>query len=152
MESEIKDLQRKCELLKALHVPGEPLVLPNAWDVGDRPDGGRGRASRGGDDQHAGSPPALGFADHEGAPSEEMLAAAGRICGGVEVPVTVDAEAGYGLDADRASSRPCGGSAPPAATSRTPTTPPGDSGTRRDQAEWIARRPLRRDRRRAIRW
>jgi 2-methylisocitrate lyase-like PEP mutase family enzyme len=40
----------------------------------------------------------LGYEDHEGAPGDEMLAAAARIAGGVEVPVTVDAEAGYGME------------------------------------------------------
>ena len=40
----------------------------------------------------------LGHEDHEGAPADEMLAAAARIAAGVEVPVTVDAEAGYGMD------------------------------------------------------
>jgi 2-methylisocitrate lyase-like PEP mutase family enzyme len=42
--------------------------------------------------------PALGYEDHEGAPADEMLAAAGRIARSIEVPVTVDAEAGYGLE------------------------------------------------------
>lgn len=40
----------------------------------------------------------LGYEDHEGAPAEEMLAAAARIVMGVDVPVTVDAEAGYGME------------------------------------------------------
>jgi 2-methylisocitrate lyase-like PEP mutase family enzyme len=40
----------------------------------------------------------LGYDDHEGAPADEMLAAAARIARGVEVPVTVDAEAGYGME------------------------------------------------------
>ena len=39
----------------------------------------------------------LGYEDHEGAPGDEMLAAAARIARAVEVPVTVDAEAGYGM-------------------------------------------------------
>jgi 2-methylisocitrate lyase-like PEP mutase family enzyme len=39
----------------------------------------------------------LGYEDHEGAPVDEMLAAAARIARSVDVPVTVDAEAGYGL-------------------------------------------------------
>ena len=39
----------------------------------------------------------LGYEDHEGAPGDEMFAAATRIVRGVEVPVTVDAEAGYGM-------------------------------------------------------
>src|SRR5439155_13200566 len=40
----------------------------------------------------------LGYEDHEGAPADEMLAAAARIISAVEVPVTVDAEAGYGME------------------------------------------------------
>jgi 2-methylisocitrate lyase-like PEP mutase family enzyme len=40
---------------------------------------------------------ALGYEDHEHAPGDEMLAAAARISRGVDVPVTVDAEAGYGM-------------------------------------------------------
>jgi 2-methylisocitrate lyase-like PEP mutase family enzyme len=40
----------------------------------------------------------LGYDDHEGAPADEMLAAAARIVRGVDVPVTVDAEAGYGMN------------------------------------------------------
>jgi 2-methylisocitrate lyase-like PEP mutase family enzyme len=39
----------------------------------------------------------LGYEDHEGAPAGEMLAAAARIARSVDVPVTVDAEAGYGM-------------------------------------------------------
>jgi 2-methylisocitrate lyase-like PEP mutase family enzyme len=42
---------------------------------------------------------ALGYDDHEGAPAGEMLAAAARITRSVDVPVTVDAEAGYGMTA-----------------------------------------------------
>jgi 2-methylisocitrate lyase-like PEP mutase family enzyme len=40
----------------------------------------------------------LGYEDHEHAPGDEMLAAAARISAAVDVPVTVDAEAGYGMD------------------------------------------------------
>ena len=40
----------------------------------------------------------LGYEDHESAPADEMLAAAARIARGVDVPVTVDAEAGYGME------------------------------------------------------
>src|SRR4051794_17733618 len=46
----------------------------------------------------AGVAAALGYDDHEGAPADEMLAAAARIARGVEVPVTVDAETGYGME------------------------------------------------------
>jgi 2-methylisocitrate lyase-like PEP mutase family enzyme len=41
---------------------------------------------------------ALGYDDHEGAPAAEMFGAAARISRSVDVPVTVDAEAGYGME------------------------------------------------------
>jgi 2-methylisocitrate lyase-like PEP mutase family enzyme len=46
----------------------------------------------------AGIAATLGYEDHERAPRELMLAAAARITDAVDVPVTVDAEAGYGMD------------------------------------------------------
>ena len=30
--TEPTDLENRCGLLRSLHVPGTPLVLPNAWD------------------------------------------------------------------------------------------------------------------------
>ena len=45
----------------------------------------------------AGVAATLGYEDEEGAPADEMLAAAARMARGVEVPVTVDAESGYGM-------------------------------------------------------
>ncbi|WP_067460631.1 isocitrate lyase/PEP mutase family protein [Actinomadura macra] len=82
--------------LRELHKPGDPLLLPNVWDAGSAKIV-----------QEAGFPALatasaavaamLGYADHEGAPAEEMFAAAGRVIRVATVPVTVDAEAGYGL-------------------------------------------------------
>ncbi len=90
-------LASRCELLRSLHVPGDPLVLPNAWDVASARDvvaaGFPVVATTSG-----GVAASLGYEDHHGAPAEEMLAAAGRIIRGVDAPVTVDAEAGYGMD------------------------------------------------------
>lgn len=84
------------EALRALHVPGAPVVLPNVWD-----------ADTAKVVEEAGFPAvatssgavaaALGYSDHQAAPAAEMLAAAARIAAAVDVPVTVDAEAGYGL-------------------------------------------------------
>ena len=91
------DLQSRCDLLRSLHRPGDPLLLPNAWDVATA----RAVVAAGFPvvaTTSGGVAAALGYADHEGAPGDEMLAAAARIAGGVEVPVTVDAEAGYGME------------------------------------------------------
>jgi 2-methylisocitrate lyase-like PEP mutase family enzyme len=91
------DLQTRCELLRSLHRPGAPLLLPNAWDVATA----RAVVAAGFPvvaTTSGGVAATLGYADHEGAPGEEMLAAAGRIARGVDVPVTVDAEAGYGME------------------------------------------------------
>ena len=95
--SQTTDLQSRCEQLRSLHRPGTPLLLPNAWDVATA----RAVAAAGFPvvaTTSAGVAEALGYNDHEGAPGDEMLAAAARIARGVDVPVTVDAEAGYGLE------------------------------------------------------
>jgi 2-methylisocitrate lyase-like PEP mutase family enzyme len=84
------------ELLRALHRTGEPLILPNAWDVASArvlADAGFAAIAT----ASAAVTASLGYEDHEKAPADEMFAAAGRIARAVEVPVTVDAEAGYGL-------------------------------------------------------
>jgi 2-methylisocitrate lyase-like PEP mutase family enzyme len=89
-------LQEKCELLRSLHTPGDPLLLPNVWDVATARsvlDAGFPVVAT----TSAGVARALGYDDHEDAPAGEMFAAAWRIARAVDTPVTVDAEAGYGL-------------------------------------------------------
>jgi 2-methylisocitrate lyase-like PEP mutase family enzyme len=90
------ELQSRCDLLRSLQRPGVPLLLPNAWDVATA----RAVVTAGFPvvaTTSGGVAAALGYEDHEGAPADEMLAAAARIARGVEVPVTVDTEAGYGM-------------------------------------------------------
>jgi len=58
---------------KAVVAAGFPVVATTSWAVAAT----------------------LGYDDEERAPADEMLAAAARIARSVEVPVTVDAEAGY---------------------------------------------------------
>src|SRR3954449_7980687 len=90
------DLESGCDLLRSLHRPGAPLLLPNAWDVATA----RAVAAAGFPvvaTTSGGVAASLGYDDHEGAPPDEMFAAAARIARGVDVPVTVDAEAGYGM-------------------------------------------------------
>ena len=86
----------KADELRALHVPGKPLVLPNAWDAASAR-----MVVEAGFPVVATSSFAtatiLGYDDGEAAPVEEVLAAAARIVRAVDVPVTVDFERGYRL-------------------------------------------------------
>jgi 2-methylisocitrate lyase-like PEP mutase family enzyme len=94
--SQARDLASRCELLRSLHTPGEPLLLPNAWDVPSA----RAVAAAGFPiiaTTSLGVAETLGYEDHD-APGDEMLAAAGRIARDVNVPVTVDAVAGHGME------------------------------------------------------
>jgi 2-methylisocitrate lyase-like PEP mutase family enzyme len=85
--------------LRALHTAPELLVLPNAWDAASARlfAGDLGYAAVA--TTSAGVAEALGYADHQATPPDEMFAAVGRIAAAVEVPVTADLEAGYWLDA-----------------------------------------------------
>jgi 2-methylisocitrate lyase-like PEP mutase family enzyme len=87
----------KAQLLRSLHHGTRPLVLPNAWDAASA----RLVEAAGFPVVATGSAAvaaSLGYEDNEQAPADEMFAAAGRICRAVDVPVTVDSEAGYGLE------------------------------------------------------
>src|SRR6266513_3946368 len=91
------ELESRCALLRSLHRPGDPLLLPNAWDVATA----RAVVAAGFPvvaTTSGGVAATLGYEDHEGAPADEMLAAAARIARSVDVPVTVDAEAGYSME------------------------------------------------------
>jgi len=89
-------LEAHAHRLRSLHVRGDPLLLPNAWDAASAK-----AVAAGGFPAVAttsgGIAATLGYEDHEGAPADEMLSAAARIARSVDVPVTVDAEAGYGM-------------------------------------------------------
>ena len=76
--SQTADLQSRCDLLRSFHRPGAPLLLPNAWDVATA----RAVVAAGFPvvaTTSAGVAATLGYEDHEGAPGDEMLAAAARI-------------------------------------------------------------------------
>ena len=94
--SQTADVRSRCDQLLSLHRPGDPLLLPNAWDAATA----RAVVAAGFPvvaTTSVGVAATLGYEDHGGAPAE-MLAAAERIAGSVDVPVTVDAEAGYGME------------------------------------------------------
>jgi 2-methylisocitrate lyase-like PEP mutase family enzyme len=98
-DADVTPQEEKASALRALHVPGTPLVLPNAWDAASA------RMV-----ESAGFPVVatssfatagvLGYDDGEAAPVEDVLAAAARIARAVSVPVTVDFERGYRLAPD----------------------------------------------------
>jgi 2-methylisocitrate lyase-like PEP mutase family enzyme len=90
------DLKAHADLLRELHRGDKMLVLPNVWDAASAT-----TVAEAGFPVIATASAAisamLGYPDGEGAPWQEMFAAAGRVARAVTVPVTVDAEAGYGM-------------------------------------------------------
>jgi 2-methylisocitrate lyase-like PEP mutase family enzyme len=82
-----------------LHVPGEPLVLFNAWDAGSA----AAVAKSGANAIATGSASvsmANGFGDGQEVPLDLALANAARIVRAVNLPVTIDFEGGYADDLD----------------------------------------------------
>jgi 2-methylisocitrate lyase-like PEP mutase family enzyme len=81
-----------------LHVPGDPLILYNIWDAG----GARAVADAGAKAIATGSwgvACSLGFKDGETLPLDAVLENLCRILSVTDLPVTIDMEAGYGVDA-----------------------------------------------------
>lgn len=86
--------KRKAELLRGWHQAPPLLVLPNTWDAASAAlfalSGARAIATT-----SAGVANALGYADGQVAPLDQVLAATARITAAVQVPVSADLEAGY---------------------------------------------------------
>lgn len=87
----------KFETFAALHVPGDPVILYNIWDVGSAlaviAAGARALAT--------GSHPvadANGWPDGQKVPIDFALANASRIAVATDIPLTVDFEGAYSLD------------------------------------------------------
>ncbi len=100
----IEGLAAKAEHLRSLHVPGRPLVLPNAWDAASA------RAVEAAGflavaTASAAVAESLGYRDGEGTPVDAMFAAVARVVRAVAVPVTADMEAGYELPAAELADR-----------------------------------------------
>jgi 2-methylisocitrate lyase-like PEP mutase family enzyme len=82
--------------LRELHVPGNPLVVPNAWDAASArvvEAAGFGAVATSSNATAA----VLGYDDGEHVPVDDVLSAAAQIARSVSVPVTVDFERGYRL-------------------------------------------------------
>ena len=91
--------EEKAEAFAALHRPGDPLILFNAWDAGSA----RIVAEAGARAIATGSwsvAAAHGFGDAEDLPLDLALASAARIVEAVDLPVTIDFEGGYAAEPD----------------------------------------------------
>jgi len=89
------DQKTKAEQFHALHVPGKPLVLFNAWDAGST----KAVAAAGAKAIATGSwsvAHANGFEDGERTPLVLAIENLRRIVAATDLPVTVDLESGYG--------------------------------------------------------
>src|SRR5438270_4779914 len=90
----------KYESFAALHVPGDPVILYNIWDVGSA----LAVVAAGAKALATGSHPvadANGWPDGQTVPIDFALANAGRIVNAVEVPLTVDFESAYSTDPEQ---------------------------------------------------
>jgi 2-methylisocitrate lyase-like PEP mutase family enzyme len=90
----------KFDTFAALHVPGDPVVLYNIWDVGSA----LAVTAAGAKALATGSHPvadAGGFADGEKVPLDFALANAARIVAATELPVSVDFESAYSTYPDQ---------------------------------------------------
>ena len=86
-------------IFAALHVPGDPVVLYNIWDVGSA----LAVVAAGAKALATGSHPvgdAQGFGDAHQVPIDYALDNAARIVAAVELPVSVDFEGAYSADPD----------------------------------------------------
>jgi 2-methylisocitrate lyase-like PEP mutase family enzyme len=87
----------KFETFASLHVPGNPVVLYNIWDVGSA----LAVVKAGAEALATGSHPvadANGWPDGQKVPIDFALANATRIVNAVELPLTVDFEGAYSTD------------------------------------------------------
>jgi len=87
----------KIARFRALHIPGDPLILVNIWDAGSA----KAVAAAGAKAIATGSfgvAGAQGSADGEDFPLEDVFANLTRILSVTDLPVTIDMESGYGAD------------------------------------------------------
>jgi 2-methylisocitrate lyase-like PEP mutase family enzyme len=92
----------KARAFAALHRPGDPVILYNAWDAGSAhaiAEAGAKAIATG----SASVAAAHGFQDAEALPLELALANSARVAAAVELPVTIDFEGAYGARPEAAA-------------------------------------------------
>jgi len=97
MTQNAADLAVRADAFRALHVPGRPILIANAWDAGSarliESCGAAAIATT-----SAGLAWARGYPDGDALPPAVLAAAVAEIVRVVGVPVSVDAEGGYSDD------------------------------------------------------
>src|SRR3546814_6798189 len=86
---------------RALHRPGDPVILYNIWDAGSA----KAVAAAGAKAIATGSHPvgdASGFGDGQQVPIDFVIDNTKRIVAAVDLPVTVDFEGAYAVEPDEA--------------------------------------------------
>ncbi len=86
------------ETFAALHVPGDPLIIYNCWDPGSAVAIAKAGAKAIATGSY-GAAESLGFGDGEKVPLDLVFDNARRIMQVVDVPVSIDFESGYAVDA-----------------------------------------------------
>ena len=97
----------KFETFAALHVPGDPVILYNIWDVGSA----HAVAAAGAKALATGSHPvgdASGFGDAQQVPLDFVFDNARRIADAVALPLTVDFESAYSTDPEEGGANVAG--------------------------------------------
>lgn len=92
----------KRDLFRALHVPGDPLMMPNPWDIGSAKVlvglGAKALATT-----SAGHAFTIGKPDMGKVMADEAFAHAADIVAVTDLPVNADFENGYGVDPETAA-------------------------------------------------
>ncbi len=92
----------KRDLFRALHIPGDPLMMPNPWDIGSAKVlaglGAKALATT-----SAGHAFTIGKPDMGKVTADEAFAHAEDIVAATDLPVNADFENGYGADPDIAA-------------------------------------------------
>ncbi len=91
--------QEKAITFKELHIKSSPIILFNVWDAGTAKVVAEQGALAIALGSH-GVAEALGYEDGENTPLELVIENAQRVVGAVDLPVTLDFEAGYGATPD----------------------------------------------------
>ncbi|TKK85126.1 isocitrate lyase/phosphoenolpyruvate mutase family protein [Herbidospora galbida] len=95
----MSSLTEKARVFRSLHVPGDPLLLPNAWDVASalltEAAGAKAVATT-----SAGVAWSLGVPDGDNLGRDRAAEAVRRVTEVVGVPVTADIEGGFGATPD----------------------------------------------------